>query len=77
MHQLPLPLSFSREQLTQARTSEIAYRTNLEIGGGTPKVAVGVWDELSGTQSFIHKRVLLEEENKKRRGRRGDTRRGR
>jgi hypothetical protein len=30
-----------------------------------PKIAIGVWDELSGTESFIHKRVLVGKEAKK------------
>ena len=73
IHRLPVNLSFTKEQLESARASgEFAYRTNLQIGGGTPKVAIGVWDELSGVESFVHKRVLLEEENdrRRRRGRR-------
>jgi len=59
LQQLPLPLKFPTEKLGQSRTSEIAYRTNLSLSPGTPTVAVGVWDELSGTESFVHKKVLL------------------
>lgn len=73
IHRLPVNLSFTREQLESVRASgEFAYRTNLEIRGGTPKVAIGVWDELSGTESFVHKRVLLENDaGKPHRSRRG------
>ena len=60
----PLPLSFPSEKLQNARRAEIAYRTNLRLGKGTPKVAVGVWDELSGNESFIHKRVLVDGKKK-------------
>jgi VWFA-related protein len=64
LHEIPLPVSFPREKLENARRAEIGYRTNLKIGKGTPKVAVGVWDELSGTESYVHKRVLVDDKNK-------------
>ncbi len=65
LHEFPLPLSFPAGKLESARaTAEIAYRTNLQIGKGTPKVAVGVWDELSGSESFVHKRVLVDGKKK-------------
>jgi hypothetical protein len=60
IHQFPVPFNFPSDQVERARGQEIGYRTNLQIAKGTPKIAVGVWDELSGTESFIHKRVLLE-----------------
>ncbi len=60
------PLSVPTEQVAAARDREIGYVTTLKIRGGVPKVAVGVWDELSGTESFVHKRVLVGEEGKKK-----------
>ncbi len=65
LHEFPLPISFPADQLESVRGSaEIAYRTNLRLGKGTPKVAVGVWDELSGAESFVHKRVLVDGKKK-------------
>ncbi len=66
LHQIPLPVSFPRDKVASVRGSEIGYRTNLQIRRGTPKIAVGVWDELSGVESFVHKRVLVGDEKKKR-----------
>ena len=65
LHELPLPLKFPKEKLEQSRTSEIAYRTNLSLSPGTPTVAVGVWDELSGVESFVHKKVLIEKNGRR------------
>lgn len=59
-HEQIYPLRVPREQVELARGKEIGYHTVLRIGPGTPRVAVGVWDELSGTESFIHKEVLVE-----------------
>jgi VWFA-related protein len=66
MQQLPLPLKFPTETLGKSRTSEIAYRTNLSLAPGTPTIAVGVWDELSGTESFVHKKILLDKKANQR-----------
>ncbi len=58
-HQFSYPLSVPREQVARVRGREIGYSTNLKIRRGLPKVAVGVWDELSGTESFVHKSLLV------------------
>lgn len=58
-HEFPYPLSVPRDQVAAARNRDIGYSTTLKIGRGVPKVAVGVWDELSGTESFVHKSVLV------------------
>jgi len=63
------PLEVPSAQIDQAAGQEIGYRTTLEIRGGTPKLAVAVWDELSGTESYVSTRVLVGKE--KKRGRRG------
>jgi len=60
LHKFPLPISFPSDKVEEIRGSEIGYRTNLKLEKGTPKIAVGVWDELSGTESFVHKRVQVE-----------------
>ncbi len=58
-HEFPYPLTVPREQVAAARDREIGYSTSLKIRRGMPKVAVGVWDELSGTESFVHKSLLV------------------
>ncbi len=58
-HEFPYPLIVPREQLAAARDRDIAYSAKLKIRKGTPTVAVGVWDELSGTESFVHKSLLV------------------
>lgn len=54
------PLQVPSEMLDQVRGKEIGYSAILKISPGTPRVAIGVWDELSGVESFVHKEVLVE-----------------
>ena len=67
-HEFPYPLTIPRDQVAAARDREIGYSTTLKIRQGVPKIAVGVWDELSGTESFVHKSLLVGEPKKPRRG---------
>jgi VWFA-related protein len=60
-HEYPYPLTVPREQVAAARDREIGYSASLKLRRGVPKVAVGVWDELSGTESFVHKSLLIGE----------------
>lgn len=59
LQEIPYPVSLQRAQAVQARGQEMGYSTSLLIRSGIPKVAVGVWDELSGIESFVHKSVLV------------------
>lgn len=59
LHDAPYPISIPSDQIALARDRELGYGVQLEVRGGAPKVAVGVWDELSGTESFVHKAVLV------------------
>jgi VWFA-related protein len=61
-HEQIYPVRVPQEQVEAARGKEIGYGATLRIGPGTPRVAVGVWDEISGTESFVHKEVLVERE---------------
>ncbi len=65
-HEIPYPLTVPRDQVAAARDREIGYSTTLKIRRGVPKIAVGVWDELSGTESFVHKSLLVGEAKKKK-----------
>lgn len=68
IHEFPYPLSVPRDQVAAARNRDIGYSTTLKIGRGVPKVAVGIWDELSGTESFVHKSVLIGEPKSGKKG---------
>ncbi len=59
LHSAPYPVTIASEEIETARAQEIGYAVKLRVRGGTPKVAVGVWDELSGLESFIHKTTLV------------------
>ena len=68
-HEFSYPLTVPRDQVATARDREIGYSTTLKIRRGVPKVAVGVWDELSGTESFVHKSLRIgEAKNNSRKG---------
>lgn len=60
LHRQEYPVSIPADQLEKAKGREIGYAAKLKIRKGTPKLAVGVWDELSGVESFVHQRVLVE-----------------
>ncbi len=67
-HEFPYPLTVPRDQVATARDREIGYSTSLKVRRGVPRVAVGVWDELSGTESFVHKSLRVGEKKKPRKG---------
>jgi len=67
-HEFPYPLSVPRDQVAAARNRDIGYSTTLKIRRGVPKVAVGVWDELSGTESFVHKSVFVGQKKASQKG---------
>jgi hypothetical protein len=59
LHRHAYPLNIPDEQLVDALQREIGYYATLEVRPGRPVVAVGVWDELAGSESFVQKRVLV------------------
>lgn len=61
LHREPYPVSIASEDLEAARGRELGWTRKLRIREGTPTIAVGVWDELSGVESFVQTRVLVEE----------------
>ena len=71
LHEAPYPIAIPRDQVEMAREQEIGYGVHLEVRGGVPRVAVGVWDELSGSESFIYREVRVGEQQggKRRAGR--------
>lgn len=69
LHQQPYPVQVPSDQLELARAQSIGYYATLEVHPGRPTLAVGVWDELSGTESFVQTEVLVGEEKHARRER--------
>lgn len=69
LHQQPYPVQVPSDQLEIARGQSIGYYATLEVRPGKPTLAVGVWDELSGTESFVQTEVLVGEEKQARRDR--------
>ncbi len=59
LQKFPYPVSIPSVMVDVAREKEIGYETTLAIRKGTPKIVIGVWDELSGTESFVGQRVLV------------------
>ena len=58
--ELPFLPSFTRADLETFRaTGEMVLRTNLEMSGGSPRVAISVLDELSGVDSVTQRAVSL------------------
>jgi len=67
MHQFPFPVEVPQDQMAATEGKEIGFGRVLRLAPGTPEVVVGVWDELSGVESFVHKEVLVETERQRRR----------
>jgi VWFA-related protein len=67
LHQAPYPVIIPQGQAATAQDQEIGYGVNLEVRAGTPRVAVGVWDELSGSESFVYKEVQVGEQKGRKR----------
>lgn len=59
LHQEPYPLSLTRAQAAQAHDQDIGYGHTFAVRPGTATIAIGVWDEVSGSKSFIQQRVLV------------------
>ena len=59
LQDFPYPLQIPSDKLEEARGSAIGHVSQLEIRAGTQKVAVGVWDEISGTESFAYGTVVV------------------
>ena len=61
------PVEVPEGQIEAAMTQELGYFATLEVRGGKQRVAVGVLDEVSGIDSFVHKDARVSG-SKKRRG---------
>jgi VWFA-related protein len=57
VHHTPYPITIPADQMTLARQREIGHGMNLRVAAGEPKIAIGVWDELSGTETFVRYQV--------------------
>lgn len=67
IHRFELPVNVASAATGGMKEPEIGYRTNLKVKGGTPKIAVGVWDEVSGAESFVFEHVLVGQERRPQR----------
>ena len=67
LQDIPYPVSIPSAQLEQARQSVIGFVTQLELRSGEQKIAVGVWDEHSGTESFTQVTVPVGKAKKPKR----------
>jgi VWFA-related protein len=61
LHEHSYPVTIAKADLERALKQEIGYLAKLELRPGRPVIAVGVWDELSGAESFVQKRALVGE----------------
>jgi VWFA-related protein len=59
VQEIPYPVSLSAAQAEAGKGREVGYATELMIRPGLSTVAVGLWDELSGVESFVRKQVRV------------------
>ncbi len=57
VQEVPYPVRVPRMYLERAQAGDIGYQTTLKVRPGAQRVAVGVWDEISGVESFVIKAV--------------------
>lgn len=55
--QFTYPVQVPRDKMAEAKGKEVGFARVLAVRPGTPQVVIGVWDELSGTESFVTKAV--------------------
>jgi len=63
LHRQSYPVQIPNELISQAQEKDIGYSVTLEVRPGQPIVAVGVWDAISGLESFVHKPVRVAQKN--------------
>ena len=63
LHRQSYPVQIPKELVSQAQDKDIGYSVTLEVRPGEPTVAVGVWDSISGLESFVHMPVRVAQEN--------------
>jgi len=63
LHQQSYPVQIPKELISQAQDQDIGYTVTLKVRPGEPTVAVGVWDAISGLESFVLKPVRVAKEN--------------
>jgi VWFA-related protein len=56
------PVQIPNELISQAQDKDIGYSVTLLVRPGEPTVGVGVWDAISGLESFVLKQVLVAKE---------------
>ncbi|MCP4657861.1 MAG: hypothetical protein GY856_20835, partial [bacterium] len=64
VHQVPYPLSVP---VSEMEDGDIIYQTTLRIRPGPQTIAAGVWDEISGTESFVNEPVVVGESKRSNR----------
>lgn len=59
LHHETYPISIPADRLADAAGREIGYTARIKVRKGVPKIAIGIFDELSGIQSFLQQSVLV------------------
>jgi VWFA-related protein len=57
VQEVPYPVEIPAAEAEQLKDKEIGYALKLAVREGTPKVAVSVWDEVSGIESYLLRSV--------------------
>lgn len=65
LQEVPYPVRVPNGEVESTVGKEMGYAGKLLLRPGLAKVAIGVWDEVSGTESFVHKSVRVGKKGKK------------
>ncbi len=57
VQEVPYPVEITAAEMEQVKDKGLGYAVKLAVREGTPKIAVSVWDEISGTESYLLRNV--------------------
>lgn len=57
--EVPYPIDIAATDFEQNRGKDIGYALKLAVRPGQPKVSIGIWDEVSGMESYLLRSVAI------------------
>ncbi len=64
VQEIPYPVEIATADMDSVKDKEIGYAIKLAVREGIPKVSIGVWDEISGSESYLLRNVPVGKANK-------------
>jgi len=65
VQEIPYPIEIPAAEMENVKDKEIGYAIKLALREGKPKISIGVWDEISGTESYLLRTLQVGKTGKK------------